>query len=132
MFDRVVVGVSSAFGKTGVLPAEKRVALIGRCLKNIGNAEAVGFDGLLVDFCRAAGARVIVRGVRNGADFTYENAMLYVNRTLAPDIETVYILPDSSLCHISASIVRELISLNADIGAFVPNEIADELRRLYK
>jgi len=133
IFDKVIIGVVKNPSKGVPVAAAERLRLIEKCLKGKAvNVDAEAFDGLLVDFCRKKGAKTILRGIRSNGDFEYEHAMSYVNKKLSGDIETLFILTNQELCHISSSIVRELIKLDADIGTFVPQEIKADLIKLYK
>ena len=130
LFGNVIVAVTDEAGKPEVIDVGQRTALIEKCVKGIKNVSVKGFKGLLVDFCKNAGADVILRGIRNNNDFSYENTLSYVNKKLS-DIETVYLITSQQHSHVSGSTVRDLIRLKADITSFVPAEIKDDLLKLY-
>lgn len=130
LFGSVIVAVTEEAGKAEAIGAAKRTALIEKCVKGLKNVAVKSFNGLLVDFCKEAGADVIVRGIRNNNDFSYENTLAYVNKKLS-DIETVYLITSQEHSHVSSSTVRDLIRLKADITSFVPAEIKDDLLLLY-
>ena len=131
LFDRVIVGVAEETGKFGVLNAKQRVALVKKCVSKLANVAVTGFSGLLADFCKAQNAEIIVRGIRNYNDFLFENTLSYVNKKLAGNLETVFLITSQEHSHISSSTVRDLIRLKADITTFVPNEIKNDLLKLY-
>jgi pantetheine-phosphate adenylyltransferase len=85
----------------------------------VENVEILGFQGLLVDFARKQGARVILRGLRAVSDFEYELQLSSMNRRLAPDIETLYLMPAEQYSYISSSLVREIAALGGDVSSFV-------------
>jgi pantetheine-phosphate adenylyltransferase len=131
VFGDVIVAVAENSGKTGVLDTKDRITLVEKCIGSVKGARVTAFSGLLVNFCKEEGARVIVRGIRDVNDFEFENTLSFVNKKLSPGIETVYMVTSHEYSHVSGSIVRELISLNADITAFVPAEIKSDLIKLY-
>ena len=132
LFDRVIVAAAVETGKTGVLDVKHRAALIEKCVSGFKNVSVRGFSGLLVDFCKAAGADVIVRGIRNYNDFLLENSLSLINRKLSENVETVFLITSPEHSHISSSSVRDLIRLKADITSFVPAEIKEDLIKLYR
>jgi pantetheine-phosphate adenylyltransferase len=93
--------------------------------------EVVRFEGLLVDFARQNGARLIVRGLRAVSDFEYEFQMALMNRSLWPEIEVIFMAPASNYTFLSSSLVREVASLGGDVSAFVPPAVLRELVRVY-
>jgi len=105
--------------------------LIEKCVKKLDNVSVRGFSGLLVDFCKSAGAGVIVRGIRNYNDFLFEDTLSYINKKLSKNLETIYLITSREHSHISSSFVRDLIRFKADITPFVPKEIRSDLMKLY-
>ena len=90
------------------------------------------FHGLLVDYARRAGASVIIRGLRAVADFEYEFQMASMNRHLAGDVETVFLMADEQYFYTSSRLVKEVMSFGGDASAFVPSIVADRLREKFK
>ena len=131
LFDSVIVAAAEETDKPEVLDVAKRILLIEKCVRGIKNVSVKGFKGLLVDFCNAEKARIIIRGIRNYNDFLYENRLSYINKKLADKIETIYLITSPEHSHISSSTVRDLVRLKADITSFVPAEIKDDLLKLY-
>jgi pantetheine-phosphate adenylyltransferase len=119
LFDRIIVAVAANPGKAPCFSLEERMELARAALGEVANAEVLGFDGLLVDFARARGARVILRGLRAVSDFEYELQLSSMNRRLAPDIETLYLMPAEQYSYISSSLVREIAGLGGDVSSFV-------------
>lgn len=122
LYDRLVVAVAATSSKEGAMfPADERLAMIREdvALAGIANVEVKLLDTLLVDFCRREGARVVIRGVRVYSDFEYEFQMALTNRRLAPEIETLFMMPSESLAYVTASTVREIARYGGDTAPFV-------------
>ena len=119
LFDRLLVGVASAHHKSPRLSQAKRMALCQEVLADTANVEVVPFDGLLVDFCQTRGASVMVRSARHASDFDYEAQLAAMNRKLAPQVQTVMLLPEASLQCISSTLVREISALGGSLEALV-------------
>jgi len=129
LFDRVVVAVANNPGKRPLFDVEERVALVRAVLGDLANVSVVGFDNLLVDFVRAQGARVILRGLRAVSDFEFEFQLAGMNRRLAPDIETVFMAPSEQEMFISASLVKEIAGLGGDVSEFVDARVVTALKK---
>ena len=128
VFERVVVAILVNDQKTPLLPPAVRVELARAVFAGSPGVEVETFDGLLVDYARRRGATAIVRGLRSGADFDYEWPMTVMNRRLAPDLETVFLVPSPEVGAISSRLVKEIWRLGGDIGGLVPPPVADHLR----
>ena len=129
LFDQVVVAVASSRQST-FFSVDERVEMAKEVLAGYSNVEVVGFSGLLMDFLREHGARIIVRGLRAVSDFEYEFQMAGMNRNLYPDVETVFLTPGEQYLFISATMVREIASLGGDVSHFVNPIILPRLRRM--
>jgi len=129
LFERVIIAVSAAPRKKTMFTAEERLAMARRLCARIPHAEAEIFDGLLVDYVRKKGARVIIRGLRAFSDFEYEFQMALTNRHMDPDIETLFMMTKESYSFLSSSTVREVAALGGDTGKFVPDFVQRELRK---
>jgi len=132
LYDRLVVAVAATSVKTGALfDADTRMALIREDLEKAGvaNVSVEKLDTLLVDFCRRHGARIVVRGVRVYSDFEYEFQMALTNKKLAPEIETLFMMPTEGLAYVSSSMVREIVRYGGDVAEFVTPTVADRLKR---
>ena len=128
--DRLIVAVAVNVAKEPLFTLEERVDLIRRAVDD-DRVEVRSFDGLLVDFARAAGASVFVRGLRAVSDFEYEFQMALMNRTLDPHIETVFLMPAFDLTYVSSSLVREVARFGGDVSALVDPAIHAALRRKF-
>jgi pantetheine-phosphate adenylyltransferase len=125
IFDRVCVLVA-AHGKAGLLPPERRVALIEASLGDL-DCEVTRFDGLLVDEVRRRGAVAVVRGVRSAADYEHEWGLHGVNRTLLPGFETVWLPARPELAALSSSLVRDVVRHGGPLADLVPAPVAAAL-----
>jgi len=119
LFDRVVVAVAADTGKTPVFSIEERVELVRGSVMDHPDVEILPFEGLLVNFARALGVSVIIRGLRAVSDFEYEFQLAGMNRHMAPEIETLFLTPSEQYAYISSSLVREIARLKGDVSAFV-------------
>lgn len=122
--EHLVVGVARSTPKNVWFSIEERVALVQDALGHLQNVEVMVFEGLLVDFAKKQEAGFIIRGVRAFSDFEYELQMALINRKLAPEIETMFLMPAEEFGYISSSRVREIAALGGDIGRYVtPNTL---------
>ena len=119
LFDQLVIAVAVAHHKKTLFSLLQRVQLAQAATESIANVTVLPFDGLIVDFCAAQGARAVVRGIRNLTDFDYEAQMAAMNRKLRPQVETVFLLPDAPLQCISSTLVREISKLGGDVSQMV-------------
>jgi pantetheine-phosphate adenylyltransferase len=119
VFDKLVVGVADSRAKHPFFSMEERIAIAREVLGHYPNVEVAGFRGLLKDFVREQGGRVIVRGLRAVSDFEYEFQMAGMNRHLLPDVETLFMTPSEQYQFISGTMVREIATLGGDVAKFV-------------
>ena len=119
IFDSVLVAIAANPGKAPLFDIEERVALARGVLAELPNVTVVGYTGLTVEFARAQGIAVIVRGLRAVSDFEYEFQMAGMNRNLYPEVETLFLTPSEQYMFISATIVREIARFGGDVSAFV-------------
>jgi|SRR5690606_23273759 len=128
LFDKIYVAIGTNTTKKGFFSPDERLAIVKSVFSSYhGIVEAVGFNGLTIDFCREVGARFILRGMRNANDFEFEKAIALNNAALAPDIESVFLVSSSGLSHISSTIVREIIVNNGNVNQLVPKAVTDAL-----
>ncbi|MDX1395907.1 MAG: pantetheine-phosphate adenylyltransferase [Gemmatimonadota bacterium] len=134
VFDRVVVAVArtATQTKSGLFTIDERVSMIAEVYADEPLIDAVSFEGLLVDFARDRGARVIIRGLRAVSDFEYEFQMALMNRSLWPEIEVLFMAPDVDHTFLSSSLVREVGRLGGDVSQFVHAEVLDRMRRRFR
>lgn len=132
IFDTVVVAVTPNPGKSGsMFTVDERLELLHDAVGDIENVRIeVCTCGILVEYCRAIGAKVIVRGIRSGADVDYESMLEQVNDRLAPEIHTMYLLARPEHAYISSNLVRQLIETGISIEGLVPNADHKLLRRV--
>lgn len=130
LFDKVVVAVAASARKSPALPLSQRLELIKIATRDLKNIEVCEFTGLLIEFAKQKNAHVILRGLRAVTDFEYELQLAGMNRRMAPDIETIFLAPAEQYAFISATIVREIISMNGDISSFVPSAVAAALQKM--
>ena len=130
LYGRLIVAVAATSKKQGAMfGADERIAMIQEDVRRsrLKNVEVRLLDGLLVDFCRRAKAKVVIRGVRVYSDFEYEFQMALTNRRLAPEIETLFMMPSESLAYVTASTVREIASYGGDTTPFVTAAVQKRL-----
>ena len=131
IFDHVVIAVGANMRKKPVLPAVERARLIEKVTADIENVSVEFMDGLLVDFARERGAQVIVKGLRAVSDFESEFEQAQLNRTMYPELETVFIMASSEHSFLSSSAVREIASFGGDVRGLVPDGILETVREIY-
>ena len=132
LYDKLIVAVAATSKKEGAMfSAEERLAMIAEDVKKAGlkNVRVKLLDTLLVDFCRREGAKVVIRGVRVYSDFEYEFQMALTNRRMAPEIETLFMMPSENLAYVTASTVREIASYGGDTAKFVTAAVQKQIRR---
>ena len=129
LFDRVIVAIAQNQPKRPFFSLAERVEMAQEVLAPYPNAEVCGFDGLLMDFLHAKGAKVIIRGLRAVSDFDYEFQLAGMNRNLYPEVETVFLTPGEQYLFISATIVREIAVLGGDVSKFVQPAICERLAK---
>lgn len=131
IFDHVVVGVGENLRKRPRLTVEERTRLIEKVTHNLGNVSVEVMSGLLVEFAREQGALAIVKGLRAVSDFESEFEQAQLNRTLAPEIETVFIMSSAEHSFLSSSAVREIAAFGGDVRGLVPEGILETVREIY-
>ena len=128
LFDQLILAVAVAHHKKTLFSLEARVSIAQSATKTISNVSVMPFDGLIMDFCKKHQATVVVRGIRNLTDFDYEAQMAAMNRKLAPQVETVFLLPDAPLACISSTLVREISKLGGDVSQMVTADVLAALK----
>ncbi|MBN2434075.1 MAG: pantetheine-phosphate adenylyltransferase [Spirochaetes bacterium] len=128
--DKLIIAVARNQDKRSLFATEERVSmLIECCSDDINNVEVVSFDGLLVDYCRQKEVSFIVRGLRAIADFEYEHAIALMNKKLAPDVETVFLMASAEYSFVSSRMVKEVASYKGDISSLVPDCVIPRLMK---
>ena len=128
--DTVVVAVAhtATQSKQGMFSVQERVELIQAVFGGDERVVVESFQGLMVDFARAKGARLVVRGLRAVSDFEYELQMAQMNRELFPELETVFLAPEVEFSFLSSSLIREISSLGGDVTRFVSEPVLARLK----
>jgi pantetheine-phosphate adenylyltransferase len=126
--DRLIVAVATNTAKQPLFSVEERLALIRESVCDVGRVEVRTFQGLLVDFARAVGATVTIRGLRAVSDFEYEYQMALMNRHLLPELETLFMVPSVECTYISSSLVREVARFGGDTSGLVHPVVERALR----
>jgi pantetheine-phosphate adenylyltransferase len=123
IFERLILAVVVQPPKDNMFTVNERVAMAQEVVKNMSNVEVDAFDGLLVDYARQKGAKVLIRGLRAYSDFEYEFQMALTNRKLDPGIETLFMMPNEIHSYVSSSTVKEVARYGGDISEFVPEPV---------
>ncbi|MCY1668766.1 pantetheine-phosphate adenylyltransferase [Rhizobium sp. SL86] len=135
--DRLVVGIGVHPGKVPMFSFEERAELIRRSLaealpERLETLEVVAFDNLVIHAARDQGAKILIRGLRDGTDLDYEMQMAGMNAQMAPDIQTVFLPAGTASRPITATLVRQIASMGGDVKAFVPGAVLDALTQKLK
>jgi pantetheine-phosphate adenylyltransferase len=131
LFDGLMVAVLQNPAKRPTFPLEQRLDQIRVATAHLQGVEVGSFDGLTVEFARTCGARVILRGLRALTDFDFELQIAHTNRTLAPDVETLFLATAAQHSFLSSSVVKEVARFGGDVGHLVPQGVANDLRRFF-
>ncbi len=129
IFDSVIVTVARNSSKQPLFDTETRVELIRGAISHLSNIEVDTFEGLIVDYADRRNAIALVRGLRAVSDFEYEFQMALMNRKLAQNIATVFLMPHERFTYLNSSIVRELARHRTDVSDFVPENVREALVR---
>jgi pantetheine-phosphate adenylyltransferase len=131
LFPRVVVAIGVHPTRVPLFSLEERLELMKSICAPFGNVEVASFRGLLVDYGKSIGARVIVRGLRQGTDFEYELQIAHANADLRPEIDTVFLPTRTNYGFISATLVREIASYGGDVSRYAPQVVCAALQRKF-
>lgn len=127
IFPKLIVAVVGNPHKKTLFSFEERKAMIRASVKEIPNIEIDGFQGLLMDYMAKVNARIVVRGLRAISDFEYEFQMALSNRTLTPEVETVFMMSSAQFSFVSSRLIKEIATLGGDVSSFVPDNVARKL-----
>ncbi len=122
LFDKLYIGIGNNNSKKGFLSIEKREQMLRAVFEHEPKIHIIAYDGLTVEFCKSINATYMVRGIRTVSDFEYEKAIAQMNHSLAPDIESIFIVSKPGYSSISSTIVREILRHNGDVSQFIPKE----------
>ena len=128
LFDRIIVAVLMNLEKAPLFTVRERVEIAREIFAGSANVEVDTFDGLLVDYARKRGARVIVKGPRAVSDFEFEMQMALMNRKLSPEVETVFMMPTQPYTYVSSRLVKEVVALGGPVDGLVPEIVEKRLR----
>jgi len=132
VFDHIVVGVVvEPHHKQTTFTVEERIAFLEQALAGVDNVTVEAFGDLVVDFAKRCGARAMVKGLRAISDFEWEFQMGHLNRTLAPELETVYVMAGPNYSFVSSSGVKEIASFGGDVSEFVPPAVARRCHEIF-
>lgn len=129
VFDRLIVAIARNVKKTSLFDLAERQELIRQALDGDPRVEIVAFEGLLVEYARQRGAHVILRGLRAVADFEYEFQMANMNRKLAPEVETIFMMTGEEYFYVSSALVKEVAILGGNVEDLVPKCVVGPLKR---
>ena len=129
LFDEVIVAAAPSEGKQPLFTVTERIELIQASLPGEDRLKVKQLDGLLVDFVKAEEAQVVIRGLRAVSDFEFEFQMALMNRRLAPEVETIFLMPKEDYSYISSRIVKEVARLGGDISGVVSVPVSEALRQ---
>jgi len=132
IFDRVVVALADNVRKSPLFSLGERRSFIIGALDGDPRLEVDAFQGLLAEYCRKRGATVVVRGLRALADFEYEFQLAHMNRHLAPDVETLFLMTGEESFYVSSSLVKEVALMGGDVSRMVPPGVAAALSVKHK
>ena len=131
LFDPLVVAVLRNPSKNPCFSVEQRLEQIRRATSHLPNVQVAAFDGLTVDFAQSCGAGVILRGLRALSDFEYELQIAHTNKSLAPQLETLFLATATAHSFLSSSVVKEVARFGGSVSHMVPSGVADDLARLF-
>lgn len=123
LFDEIVIAIGYNSNKHYYFSQDRREHFIKKTFENEKKIRVAGYSGLTVDYCKTIGAQYILRGLRTSADYEFERAIAQMNRALAPEIDTIFVVADPALSHISSTIVRDILLYQGDVSKFVPEAV---------
>ncbi len=129
VFARLILAISKSVRKKPLFTIDERVDMARQVTKDMPNVEVDVFDGLLVNYAQRKGCRVLIRGVRAFSDFEDEFQMALTNRKMAPEVETLFMMPNESFSYVSSGLVREIAGFGGDISKFAPDSVQTTLAK---
>lgn len=127
IYDRLIVAVATNVEKETTFTAQERIAMLEEAAGGIPKVQIDSFNGLTVDYVKKIGSGVILRGIRTVSDFEYEFQMALTNRTLAPDVETVFVMASQKYSFVSSRLIKETVRLGGDASVFLPESVHERL-----
>lgn len=132
LFDKVIVAVAKSSAKNPMFSLTEREKMLRLSIEGFENIEVEGFEGLLAEFARQKGAKVLIRGLRAVSDFEYELQMGYANSSLNTELETIYFMPTLQNAFISSSVVRSIIEHNGKFSHLIPKDVWSYITKHYQ
>jgi len=128
LFDHVIFAIANNPKKNSLFTVDERIDLIQASIKHLDNVSVSSTTTLIVRFAKENEAVALIRGLRSISDFEYEFQMALMNRSLAPEISTIFMMPDEKYMHLNSTIVKEIAALNGDISTYVPAIVEAQLK----
>ena len=132
LFDTVIIAIASSDSKKPMFSLKERIEIGNKIFAEDPKVEVVGFSGLLVNFAKDNDANILIRGLRVVADFEYEFQLANMNRSMSPDIESVFLTPKEEYSYISSSLVKEIATMGGDVTRFVDAVTLEALNQKIK
>jgi pantetheine-phosphate adenylyltransferase len=132
VFDKIVVAVLSNRDKKPLFSEKERIELIKGSVEEFRNVEVDSFSGLLVEYMKSQNISVAIRGLRAVSDLDYEFQLAHTNRSLYPEMETVFFMPNAKYVYLSSSVVREVASLGGELDEYLPANVSKALKEKFK
>lgn len=123
LFDEIVIAVGTNSEKNEYFSLEERCKWIERVFVNESKVSVQKYEGLTIDFCEKVSANYILRGLRNSSDFKYEKGIAQMNRSMKNHIDTIFIITEPEVSHISSTLVRDIVKNGGDVSQFVPDGV---------
>lgn len=130
VFGSLIIAVAKSDAKRSLFSMEERIEITRKSVSEYHNIEVAGFEGLLTDFCKERNAKILVRGIRTSSDLEYETSLSVIYKDCYPGVESVFFITEPKYSHIRGKIIRELISLNADISGMVDGQAISLIKQL--
>ena len=132
LFDKIIVGIGRNINKTPMFSDQQRIEWLNEIYSDNENVQAVLYDGLTVNCCKEVGAKFILRGIRYVNDFEYEKAIADMNRSLADNIETVFLTCLPQFTSVASTLVRDVLRNGGDVSPFLPKAVNRSIKKIYK
>lgn len=129
LFGHLTVAIAVNAAKSPAFTVEERIEILREQLRGVEGVEVTHFRGLVVEYCQRNGFTVILRGLRTVSDFEFEYQMALTNRSLAPTVETVFVMPNERFSYISSRLIKEVLEGGGDASKFLPAEVEARLRK---
>lgn len=127
LFDELIIVVASNPDKNPLFSVSERIDMIKKSTDQLNNTQVKSTKRLLVDFAKEHSALAIIRGLRHVSDFEYEFQMAMMNYHMAPEITTIFMMPDEKYIHLNSSVLKNIVKLNGDVSEYVPSYVLDQL-----